>query len=100
MQNEHKKQNKRQKRTQYMCGAMLKWIRQQMKFQPRDMYRTLGLPRRTYQDYESGDRKIPAELATRIRVMFKRDREFMAGIPASVQAELESEYPGGWIHSI
>ena len=34
------------------------------------------------------------------RSICKLAAQFMAGIPASVQAELESEYPGGWIHSI
>ena len=99
MQIDTKQQQKRQKRTQYMCPAMLRWIRLQMKFAPRDMYGTLGLPRRTYQDYESGERGIPAKLAAQIRQVFKRDREFMAGLPNRVDANLKRQFPGGMIPS-
>lgn len=105
MQNDTKKRNNRPKRThprgrkQYLCKAMLRWIRLQMGFEPRDMYRTLELPRRTYQDYEAGKRGIPAELATRIREMHRRDRELMNGIGDRVDAELHRQYPGGVLPS-
>lgn len=39
-----------------MCGKMLRWLRRDMKFEPRDMCAVLNLPRRTYQDYEAGKR--------------------------------------------
>lgn len=81
------KTKKGQKCTQYMCGKMLKWIRRQMLFDPRDMRETLVIKsRRTYEDYEAGNRGIPAKLATRIREMYRRDREFMNGIGDRVDA--------------
>lgn len=96
MQKDTKKTEKRQKRT-HMSGAELKQIRKAMRFEPRDMRATLALPgkkpipRRTYQDYEAGKRGIPADLAARIRELFKRDREFMAGIPNRVDAAERGE---------
>jgi hypothetical protein len=92
-----KKQNKRQKRTQYMCHQMLRWIRLQMLFEPRDMRAAIVPPgtkpmsRRTYQDYEAGKRGIPADLAARIREMHKRDREFMATIGDRIDAAERGE---------
>lgn len=96
-----KKPQKRQKRTQYMCGKMLRYIREVMKYEPRDMRASLELTsRRTYEDYESGKRGIPAKLATRIRELFKRDRDFMNGIGARVDAVEKAKkmkmYHGGY----
>lgn len=90
VQNESQKQKKRQKRT-HMTGEELKRIRKEMKFEPRDMYRTLNLPRRTYQDYEAGKRGIPAQLAARIREMHTRDWEWTAGIGDRVDKHEEGK---------
>jgi plasmid maintenance system antidote protein VapI len=89
VQNCHKKTVKAKNARMHMCGHMLRWIRLQMKFDPRDMCATLDLKRRTYQDYEAGKRNIPAKLAARIREMYQRDREFMSSIPYSVDAAWE-----------
>lgn len=86
MQNDKKKQKKQTKRTQYMCGKILRWLRKDMKYEPRDMCDQFKLPRRTYQDYEAGKRGIPAKLATRIREQHKRDREWTNGIGDRVDA--------------
>jgi len=89
-----------------MCAAMLRWIRRQMLFEPRKMRAVLvppgcdPMPRRTYQDYEAGNRGIPADLASRIREIYRRDREHMAGIGARIDAALDREFPGGMIPSI
>jgi len=86
-----------------MCGQMLRWIRQQMLFDPRDMRATLvppGCPpmhRRTYEDYEAGKRGIPAELATRIREVYQRDLELKAGINDRVDAAVKKKFKGGVI---
>ena len=85
VQNDHKNTKKQQKRT-HMCAAMLRWIRKDMKFEPRDMCDIFLLPRRTYQDYEAGKRGIPAELAVRIRETHKVDREFINSIGDRVDA--------------
>ncbi|MDA8428913.1 MAG: hypothetical protein M0T70_06620 [Geobacteraceae bacterium] len=82
-----------------MSAEECKRLRQEMKFGVCDMYRTLGLPRRTYQDYESGRRGIPQDVAAQIREAHRRDREFMAGLPARIDAALKREFPGGIIPS-
>lgn len=94
MQKAAKTTTKREKRT-HMAADELKRIRLAMKFAPRDMCATLGLPRRTYQDYEAGKRGIPAKLATLIREMFNRDREFMATINDRVDAAAKKKFPNG-----
>jgi DNA relaxase NicK len=76
-----KKTTIKQKRTQYMCGKMLRWMRQQMKFEPRDMRTCLDIKsRRTYESYESGLRGIPEKIAVKVWDMYRRDCEFMANI--------------------
>jgi len=80
------------KRTQYMCGHMLRWIRIQMKFKPCDMRDCLSLERRTYESYESGDRNIPPDVADAVWEMYRRDRHFMANICRGVM--LPSPTPG------
>jgi hypothetical protein len=86
VQNKTKKQKKQTKRTQYMCAKMLRWIRKDMKYEPRDMCDQFELPRRTYQDYEAGKRGIPAKLALLIREQHKHDREWINGIGDRVDA--------------
>ena len=80
MQKDTKKQNKRQKRTQYMCAEMLVWLRKDINFRPVDMYLSLGKPRRTYQDYETGNRSIPADVANAVRDIHQRNRQLMANL--------------------
>lgn len=85
---------KPRKCTLYMCGAMLRYIRLQMGFAPRDMRAVLvdpkaaPLARRTYENYEAGTRTIPAELAARIRELFRSDQEFMNNICAGVNISI------------
>jgi len=67
-----------------MSAAELKRLRREMKFAPRDMCAILSLPRRTYQDYESGRRGIPEKIAAQIRKAYRQDREFIAGIAGRV----------------
>lgn len=69
-----------------MCGAMLRWIREQMRFEPRDMRAVLVAPgadpmkRRTYEDYEAGRRGIKESVAAAARELYRNDRAFMAEI--------------------
>lgn len=58
------------KRKSFMESTELLSIRTGLKLKPMHMYRALGIPRRTYQDYESGRRGIPLDFATRVREMF------------------------------
>lgn len=94
MQKQPEKIKKRQKRT-HMSGAELKRLRREMNYRPRDMYLTLGLARRTYQDYESGRRGIPQDVAAAVRKAHKRDREFMANLPMRIGAILDRDFPDG-----
>lgn len=77
---------KARKRTQFMCAGMLVWIRIRMGYERQDMCDQLGLKPRRYQSYELGDRSIPADIALQIRELYRRDREWMAGIPGRVDA--------------
>lgn len=90
MQNGTKKQKKQPKRT-HMTGAELKSLRRDMRFDPRDMCATFNLPRRTYQNYENGERGIPAKLAEQIREKHRQDREWINGIGERIDAA-EREY--------
>ncbi|MFH1027336.1 MAG: helix-turn-helix transcriptional regulator [Pseudomonadota bacterium] len=94
MQKQTEKRKKRQKRT-HMSAAELKRLRREMKYRPCDMYQALGLPRRTYQDYESGQRGIPQEVADAVRETHRRDREFMANLPTRIGAVLDRDFPDG-----
>lgn len=80
-----------------MAGEELRQLRREMKYGVADMYRILGLPRRTYQDYEAGKRGIPQRVAVAARAAHRRDREFMAGLPGRIHACLDRQFPGGMI---
>lgn len=95
-----KKIQKRKNARIFMCANELKQIRYMMKFDPRDMCATLGLKRRTYQDYDAGKRKIPQDVAARIRETYRRDCELMNGIPARVDAALDNEFPDGMLSEV
>jgi DNA-binding transcriptional regulator YiaG len=95
VQNDLKKRKTDTKRTHLMDADMLKNIREEIGFAPRDMYRTLGIPWRTYQDYEAGKRGIPDDVASAVLVELKWNREFMTGLPCRVDRDLEREFPGG-----
>jgi predicted transcriptional regulator len=78
-----------------MCANELKQIRYMMRFDPRDMCATLGLKRRTYQDYEAGKRKIPQDVAARIRETYRLDCQHMNTIDQRVDAAVKKKYPNG-----
>ena len=68
---------------------MLRLIREELNFAPRHMYRHLGIPRRTYQEYEAGNRSIPESIATAVIAELKWNRDFMAGIDRRVDEAIE-----------
>ncbi|WP_214173146.1 hypothetical protein [Geoanaerobacter pelophilus] len=96
MQKPVKKTKKRQNCT-HMTGAELKRLRREIGIGTCDMYRLLGLPRRTYQDYEAGKRGIPEAVATAAREAHRRDREFFATLPDRIDARLLEQFPDGII---
>jgi len=96
VQNQPEKKKKSKKRT-HMSADELKRLRREMRIGVCDMYRLLGLPRRTYQDYEAGKRGIPQDVADKAREAHRRDREFMAALSARICASLDQQFPGGVI---
>jgi hypothetical protein len=94
-----KKQNKRRKRTQYMCREMLRWLRLDINFRPVDMYTSLGIPRRTYQDYEAGHRSIPPDVSGGAWDIHKRNRLLMDNMcrGAVLPSRISGYSPGEWL---
>ena len=79
-----------------MTGPELKALRQEMHMDMRSMSLILDkMPYRTYQDYEYGKRGIPESVAERVREAHRKDREFMAGIVARVDEEINRQFPMG-----
>lgn len=94
MQNDHKKRKTGKNGTQ-MSGAELKQLRLEMGIGACGMYRILGLPRRTYQDYEAGRRGIPEHVAIAARAAHQRERSFMASLSDRIAAAIDRDYPHG-----
>ncbi len=94
MQNDHSFKKTSKKRT-HMEYDELKRLRLEMGCAPRDMCSLLGLKRRTYQGYESGNRGIPQDIAERVREAHRRDREFMAALPAKLLSRIDRDFPLG-----
>ena len=90
------------KRTQYMCAVMLVWLRKDINFRPVDMYRSLGKPRRTYQDLETGDRGIPADVAEQVRDIHKRNRQLMDNIcrDVSLPSQISRYSASEWLRKM
>lgn len=74
-----------------MCARMLVWIRIRIGYERQDMCDQLGLKPRRYQSYELGDRGIPQNVATAVRDLYRKDREWMAGIGERVDAAEEEK---------
>ena len=68
--------------------AVLKALRLEMKFSIGEMAGILNVPKATYQGYETGRRSMPAGFINRIRDWQQQDLEFMAGLPARIDAQL------------
>ena len=83
-------------KTHAMTAAELREIRLDLGFKPQHMRAVLGgLPRRTYQDYEAGKRRVPVETLRMARQVWQRNREFMATLPARLAALIERNHPTG-----
>lgn len=63
-------------------------LRKEMGFSVRDMAAELQLHPATYQGYEDGSRTAPTNVVASARRSAKKVAEFMAGIPARVDANL------------
>lgn len=83
-----------------MTGEELKRLRSEMRYGTCDMYRALGMPRRTYQDYEAGKRGIPEDVAARVREVHRKDRAFMAALAGRIGAVIDRDFPGGIVLAV
>jgi DNA-binding transcriptional regulator YiaG len=95
VQKDQKKPKKAKNARSTMDGLQLQLIRQEIGFAPRHMYLHLGIPRRTYQDYESGRRGIPDSVKDAVIAELKWYRAFIAGMPARVDQAAQEEFPYG-----
>lgn len=75
-----------------MCPEMLRWIRNVTLGQPVHMYRNLGISRRTYQEYEAGNRRIPPCVAFCVRLELKIMNTFWENMPTRVDEQLKRQY--------
>lgn len=80
--------------------AELKALRLELKFSIGEMAAIMRVPKGTYQGYETGRRPMPAGFINRVREWQQQDLEFMAGIPARVDAQLVLEGFGCGIPSV
>lgn len=89
------KSNKKRQKCTHMTPAKLKQIRRDVGFDMRSMARSLGMPYRTYQDYEYGKRGVSKEAADAIRELHRRDRAFMKKLRREMLADIDRAFPGG-----
>ena len=89
------KRSKNSKKCTHMSAATLRTIRQQIGFDMRSLAISLGLPYRTYQDYEYDNRGIPKEVADAVRDFRRRDRQTTNQIIRRIGADIDRQYPGG-----
>lgn len=68
--------------------AELRALRLEMKFSIGEMAAILNVPKGTYHGYETGRRPMPDGFINRVRDWQQQDLEFMAGLPARVDAQL------------
>ena len=68
--------------------AELKALRLEMKFSIGEMAAVMNVPKGTYQGYETGRRPMPAGFINRVWDWQQQDLEFMAGLPARIDAQL------------
>jgi hypothetical protein len=87
---------KTRRKCTHMSAAELKRIREAIGYDMRAMAQALaGMPYRTYQCYEYGDRGIPIEVADAVRALQQRDRDFMAKLRRRLLADIDRRFPGG-----
>ena len=89
------KRAKKQPKCTHMTARKLKDIRGAIGFDLRAMAGALGMPYRTYQDYEYGRRGIPKAVAEAVQELRRRDRQFMAGLRRRLAAGIDRQFPGG-----
>ncbi|MEI7815569.1 MAG: helix-turn-helix transcriptional regulator [Desulfuromonadales bacterium] len=71
--------------------AELKALRLEIKFSIGEMAAVMGVSKGTYQGYETGRRPMPSGFINRVRDWQQQDMEFMAGLPARIDAQLALE---------
>lgn len=73
----------------------MKAIRIEMRFSLRDMAAVTGIPYRTLQDYEGGQRGIPTEFAELLRDLLAEQEQIRQEVFAGIEADIARSYPNG-----
>ena len=74
-----------------MTGKQLKHVKEQIGFATCDMYLELELPRRTYQDYEAGKRRIPDSVVCKVLRLYRADRRWTRGMLQRIDKALKGQ---------
>lgn len=78
-----------------MTKEQMKAIRLDMRFSLRDLAAVTGIPYRTLQDYEGGQRRIPDHVAELLHAEQIKERQIKAELALAFEARLDREYPNG-----
>ena len=70
-------------------------IRLDMRFSLRDLAAVTGIPYRTLQDYEGGQRPIPTRVAELLKAEQIKCRQIRAAVFAAIDEDLSRSYPNG-----
>jgi transcriptional regulator with XRE-family HTH domain len=73
----------------------LRTIRLHVGFSIREMAAVLNLKPPTYQKYEDGTRTLPDDVLESARDTKRNIDDFMAGMPARIDARIDAEFPNG-----
>jgi len=74
-----------------MTPAELKDARQKLGLNMAEMAKSLRTPYRTYQEWETGGRRIPGVCAVAVELLLKKDRWVMMAIDARIARECGNE---------
>jgi hypothetical protein len=78
-----------------MTAADLLRLRREMNYDKASLSLLLDIPYRTLQDYEAGERGIPASFAGKMKAAHKADRRYMAAMSKALDKEFARQYPHG-----
>jgi hypothetical protein len=73
--------------TKTVCGE-LRGLRLEMKYSIGEMAQLLGIPKGTYQGYETGRRPMPAGFINRVREWRQIDLDFFTGMDGRIEQQL------------
>ncbi len=86
---------KKSQKVHAMSKEDMRAIRLDMRFSLRDLSAVTGIPYRTLQDYEGGQRSIPTKVATLLRAEQIKCRQIRAAVHAGIDEDIARSYPNG-----